>query len=184
MNEYLFTSRRLGFRNWHEQDLEPMAAISANVEVMQFFPRPATFEQTNQFIERMQDQFAEYDFCYFAVDKLQDSSLIGFIGLMLQDYKADFTPCVDIGWRLDPTAWNMGYATEGARACLSYAYDELGLDNIYSTAPVVNVKSEAVMKKIGMRKIKEFDHPRLLDDDRLRHCNLYLMTKEMYKGTG
>lgn len=184
MKDYLFTSRRLGFRNWLEQDLELMAAISANVEVMQFFPRPASFEQTDQFIKRMQDQFDENDFCYFAVDKLEDSSFIGFIGLMLQDYEADFTPCVDIGWRLDPTAWNKGYATEGALACLGYGFKDLGLDSIYSTAPVVNVKSEVVMKKIGMRKVKEFDHPRLLDDDRLRNCNLYLMTKEMYSGAG
>ena len=184
MKEYLFKSSRLGFRNWTPADLDPMAGISGSDEVMEFFPRPATFEETNNFIARMKRQMAENGFCYFAVDKLEDASFIGFIGLMLQDYKADFTPCIDIGWRLDLIAWNKGYATEGALACLDYGFNNLNLVSIYSTAPVVNVKSEAIMKRIGMRKIKEFDHPRLLDDDRLRCCNLYLMTKDMYQALG
>ena len=152
-----------------------MQAISGNKEVMAFFPRIATPEETEGFIQRMLRQFAENGFCYFAVDLLESSEFIGFIGLMAQDYEADFTPCVDIGWRLKPSAWNKGYATEGAKACLTYAFDELNLQTIYSTAPVVNVKSEAVMKKIGMQKAGTFNHPRLLDNERLRECNVYVI---------
>ena len=176
-SHYLFTSSRLGFRNWNAEDLEAMSAISADPEVMEFFSRPATKEETKAFIERMQSQFAQYGYCYFAVDKLDNGELIGFIGLMQQTYPADFTPCVDIGWRLKRSAWNQGYATEGAHRCLEYAFDQLHLDTIYSTAPMVNLKSQHIMHKIGMQKSGEFIHPRLAGDQRLEKCVLYITRK-------
>ena len=59
----------------------------------------------------MQNQFAEKGFCYFAVDKLENSEFIGLICLSEQTFEADFTPCIDIGWRLASAEWNKGNAT-------------------------------------------------------------------------
>lgn len=108
MTNYLFTSSRLGFRNWKDSDLDRMAIINADKDVMEFFPSTQTREVTNDFIDRMQKQFAENGFCYFAVDLLETKELIGFIGLSKQEYDAGFeTPFVDIGWRLSKTTWNI-----------------------------------------------------------------------------
>ncbi|RLD19851.1 MAG: N-acetyltransferase [Bacteroidetes bacterium] len=177
MKNYLFKSARLGFRNWLSSDLEALAAINADKEVMKFFPSTRNLQETWVFIERMQKQFDKKGYCYFAVDILETNELIGFIGLSEQNYDADFTPCIDIGWRLAKAAWNNGYATEGARRCLEFGFETLQLDKIYSIAPVVNTKSQQVMKKIGMRQVKTFDHPQLLDNDRLRKCLLYELKK-------
>ncbi len=171
---YLFHSARLGFRNWSDADIDPMAAISADEEVMKYFPAVATFEQTTAFISRMQEEFAEKGYCYFAVDELSTNTFIGFIGLSWKTFEADFTPCVDIGWRLSPSAWNKGFATEGAIRCLDYAFDTLRLDKVYSMAPKVNTPSEHVMQKAGMIKIGEFEHPLLQDQPELRQCVLYV----------
>ena len=171
---YLFTSDRLGFRDWIPEDLPQMASINADPEVMKYFPAVQDLQQTNEFISRMQKQFAERGYCYFAVDKLADGSFIGFIGLSWQTYKSDFTPCVDIGWRLKKEEWNMGYATEGAKRCLEHAFDDLGLKRIYAVAPKVNLKSEHIMQAIGMEKVSEFQHPLLKEDERLRDCVLYV----------
>lgn len=173
--DYIFTSQRLGFRNWTEADIPLMAAISADIDVMEFFPAVATSEQTAAFIERMKIMFTESGYCYFAVDRLEDNTLIGFIGLCYQDYDAPFTPCIDIGWRLGKDFWNKGYATEGAQRCLQYAFQDLKLKNIKAAAPAINTKSIGVMKKIGMRKQLDFIHPRLLDNERLKHCVCYEM---------
>lgn len=172
---YRFTSARLGFRNWENDDLEEMARINADPKVMEFFPSTATREETQVFIEKMQQQFSEKGFCYFAVDKLENHTLIGFIGLSEKTFEADFTPCIDIGWRLDSAEWNKGFATEGAKRCLEYGFQELNLEKIYSIAPKANVKSEQVMKKIGMEKQYEFVHPLLKNDERLQNCVLYMM---------
>ena len=145
-------------------------------EVMEFFPTTRTYGETTIFVDRMQKQFSTKGYCYFAVDKLTDESFIGFIGLSEQNYQADFTPCIDIGWRLAKTAWNNGFATERAKRCLEFGFETLHLENIYSVTPVVNTKSEEVMKKIGMQLVKTFNHPQLHEHVRLRNCVLYKIT--------
>ncbi len=175
---YLFQSQRLGFRNWKENDIPEMTAISADPEVMRFFPATATPQQTRDFIGRMQVSYAERGYCYFAVDRLDTGEMIGFIGLMYQDYDVDFTPCVDIGWRLKKSAWRQGFASEGARACLDFAFRKLELETIVAVATCVNLPSEGVMQKIGMKKVKEFVHPKMLDNERLKDCILYEIKAE------
>lgn len=175
--KYHFKSERLGFRNWTDEDIPLMTQISANPEVMKFFPAVATPLQTATFIERMQAMFEADSFCYFAVEALEAQSLIGFIGLSHQDYDVEFAPCIDIGWRLSPKYWGKGYATEGAKRCLQYAFEELGLENIKSTAPLVNLNSINIMEKIGMKKQLQFLHPKLIGNERLVNCVCYEIKK-------
>ena len=170
---YLFRSARLGFRNWLDTDLEIMDAINTDPLVMEFFPGIKTREETSNFIVRMQQELAAKGFCYFAVDKLDDGKFIGFIGLSEQTFMSDFTPCIDIGWRLHSLEWGQGFATEGAKACLAYGFETLQLPSICSIAPAINTKSENVMKKIGMEKVKNFKHPLLKGNERLEECVLY-----------
>lgn len=174
---YIFTSERLGFRAWLDADLEVLASINADPEVMRYFPAPQSRERTQQFIARMQQQHRERGHCYFATDRLDTTELIGFIGLAYQEYEAPFTPCVDIGWRLARAHWKQGFATEGAKRCLQYAFEDLGLSNIYSLAPTLNLPSIGVMEKIGMNFQYHFDHPALVGDARLQKCALYQISK-------
>ncbi|MFY0604127.1 MAG: GNAT family N-acetyltransferase [Flavobacteriaceae bacterium] len=172
-NNYLFTSERLGFRNWQKTDLDAMSVISADPEVMNYFPSTQDKKHTQEFINRMQSQFDKNGFCYFAVELLKTKEFIGFIGICEQHYKTDFNPAVDIGWRLHKKFWFNGYATEGARACLTFAFKTIGLKKIVSVASKGNLASIAVMKKVGMTKVKEFEHPLLLEHKDLKYCVLY-----------
>lgn len=171
---YLFKSNRLGFRNWNTSDIDEMAALNSDEKVMEFFPSTQDRAKTRGFIERMQALYERVGFCYFAVDILEGNEFIGFIGICEQNYEAEFTPCVDIGWRLKRGAWGKGYATEGAKRCLDYAFTTLNMDKIYSIASVINTPSINVMKKAGMTKVNTFNHPVLLNDERLKECVLYL----------
>ncbi len=170
---YLFTSDRLGFRNWNPDDIDELHEINSDQKVMEFFPSLPTKEQTTEFIKRMTKQFEEKGFCYFAVDRLENNELIGFIGLSEQTYDAEFTPCIDIGWRIKSTEWNKGFATEGAKKCLDYAFNTLKIRKVYSIAPKINTKSEHIMIKIGMQKEGEFEHPSLLENNSLKTCVVY-----------
>lgn len=173
MANYLFKSSRLGFRNWTEKDIVPMSKINADKNVMEYFSSTQNQKQTDDFIKRMQQSFSEYGYCYFAVDILETKEFIGFIGLSYQDYKANFTPCVDIGWRLKTSAWGNGFATEGAKACLDYGFHQLNLKSIVAIAPELNLKSQHVMKKIGMTKSSIFFHPAIKDDNPLKKCVVF-----------
>lgn len=182
MNHYIFQTARLGFRNWGEGDILPMAEINADEAVMEYFPAKLSVEDTRGFIKRMQLQLAEKEFCYFAVDIIESREFIGFIGLSQQIFAADFTPCIDIGWRLKRSAWNKGYATEGAVACLNYGFGQLDLEEIYAMAPLANVRSVELMKKIGMIKRRTFEHPMLLQHASLKNCVLYIKKREDHYG--
>ena len=182
LSEYLIKTERLGLRNWKESDIDPMTKyLNQDPVVMEFFPYLKTKPETAKFVERMQVHCTEHGFCYFAVDRLDQDEFIGFIGLMHQTYESDYTPCVDIGWRLKTAAWGQGFATEGAKACLDFAFKKANLEEIYSIASVGNVNSENVMKKIGMQKVKEMDFVKLLNFPELKRCVLYKQTKDKHE---
>ena len=172
-DKYLFASERLGFRNWIDSDIAKIIDISSDPDVMEFFPAIATKIQTVEFIYRMKLMYIEKGYCYFAVNQLKDESFIGFIGLCYQTYESQFTPSVDVGWRLNREYWNNGFATEGAKKCLDYGFNKLGLKKIIATAPIINIKSIRVMKKVGMERLTEFKHPRLKSDKQLEDCVCY-----------
>jgi RimJ/RimL family protein N-acetyltransferase len=177
MQNYLFTSSRLGFRNWTKEDENVMAAINSNKSAMQYFPELQSLQQTQDFVARQQLQFLEKGYCYFAIETLETQQFIGFIGISFQNFEASFTPCVDIGWRLHPNFWHQGLATEGAEACVKYAFEILKIEKIFSIAPKLNTPSINVMKKIGMQFLQEFKHPKLSEYPELENCVVYLMEK-------
>ncbi len=172
-NKYLFTSERLGFRKWKESDLDDFFEVTGDPEVMEFFPKILTREQTAGFIKHLIKRHDEWGYVYFAVEILDTGELIGFIGLADQTYEADFNPSTDIGWRLKKSAWGNGYATEGAKRCLEFGFEDVGLKRIIAVCSIGNVNSENVMKKIGMEKKGYFMHPGLKDYPDLEECVLY-----------
>ena len=172
MNNYLFTSTRLGFRNWIDADIEKMHQINSDKEVMEFFSNTPTLEQTTNFVKRMQTSFEENGYCYFAVEITETEELIGFIGFSNQTFESEYTPFIDIGWRLKRVTWNKGFATEGAKACLNYGFDNLNLKTIFAIAPKLNEKSQQIMKKIGMKEYTTFFHPNIKDGHPLKECIL------------
>jgi RimJ/RimL family protein N-acetyltransferase len=150
-----------------------MAVINSDSKVMAFFPSIQSKQHTEQFVESMKNQFSKNRFCYFAVDKLENNEFIGFIGIAEQNFESDFTPCVDIGWRLAQKEWGKGYATEGAKECLDYAFNHIGLTTIKAICPIINHKSEHVMEKLGMKKKNTFNHPLLKEYPKLENCVVY-----------
>ena len=85
------------------------------------------------------------------------------IGLAFQEFTSDFTPAIDIGWRLKRNAWGRGYAIEGAKRCLEFAFNELAINKIISVYTIHNSKSEYITRKIGIIKISEFNHPNIIN---------------------
>ena len=173
MKEYIFTSERLGFRNWLDEDLPTFAALNSDPVVMEYFPKTLNKEQSQSMVCRMKKHFEDHGYGLYAVDKLENSEFIGFIGFMKPSFDAYFMPCTEIGWRLKKAAWNKGYATEGAKRCLEFGFEELKLSKIYSFTATPNIKSERVMQKIGMQKIGEFEHPGIENGNWLKTHVLY-----------
>lgn len=93
-------------------------------------------------------------------------------------FPAPFTPAVEIGWRLARSAWGKGYATEAARRALRFAFEDRGLDEVVSFTSAGNLRSQAVMERIGMTRdpAGDFDHPLVADGHPLKRHVLYRVT--------
>ena len=136
---------------------------------MRFFPSTLTESETESFYNRIQTEFNCNGWGLYAVEIKSTCEFIGYIGLHEIGFKADFTPGVEIGWRIAADYHNRGYATEAAKAVLKLAKDAR-IERLYSFTAKINKPSERVMQKIGMIKCGEFAHPNLpLDSPLLTH---------------
>lgn len=177
---YIETSR-LRLRDWKEADFEAFSQMNADEEVMKFFPKTLSKEESDAFAKAIIAEIKEYGFGLYAVEVKETNEFIGFIGFHRATFESDFTPCIEIGWRLKKEAWGKGYATEGAKACLKHGFEELDFDEIFSFTADINEPSKHVMKKIGLQFVKEFDHPRVDKDSPLLKHVLYHIQSNDYK---
>ncbi|NGO15310.1 GNAT family N-acetyltransferase [Streptomyces sp. HC44] len=168
---------RLVLRRWRESDLEPWAAMNADPEVREHLGELLTREQSDAAVALMQAEFDERGFGWWALEARETGEFIGRAGLDDVDEDMPFAGAdagVDIGWRLTRTAWGHGYATEAAMACLAYGFDVLGLPEVVATTTVNNLRSQAVMRRIGMTRdpADDFEDPSVPEGP-LRRCVLY-----------
>ena len=163
---------RLILRRFLPEDTDAMVAINADPVVMECFPSTMPGEATLAHLERVNSHWDKNSFGLFAVVIRRTGQMIGFTGLSIPPYETPAAPCVEIGWRMTPTAWGNGYATEAATACLNWGFDELGLSEIVSFTFEGNVRSRKVMERLGMKRNTQddFDHVKLpADSPLLRH---------------
>jgi RimJ/RimL family protein N-acetyltransferase len=164
-------TRRLTLRRWRDSDRAPFAAMNADPEVMEHFPAALTREESDTMIERIESGFAAHGFGLWAVEVAASGEFVGFTGLSVPGFGAHFTPAVEVGWRLIRPAWGHGYASEAARRALAVGFDDFGLPEVVSFTAVPNVRSQAVMRRIGMTHdpADDFDHPSLPGHRLQRH---------------
>lgn len=166
-------------RRWREADREPFAAMNADPEVMEHFPAPLTREESDALVVRIEDQFDRRGYSLWALEVRESGEFIGFTGLVLQTFDAPFLPAVEIGWRLARPAWGHGYAIEAARRAAQYAFEEAGLGDIISMTAESNLRSQSVMRRLGMTRdpAEDFAHPRLAADNPLSRHVLYRLKR-------
>jgi ribosomal-protein-alanine N-acetyltransferase len=173
---------RLLMRSWCDEDLAPFAAMNADPQVMEHFVAPLFRVESDNMVARLQAHDNLHGFTFWAAETLDTRTFIGMIGLYHTPFEAHFTPCVEIGWRLAFDHWHRGYATEGAQAALAFGFGELGLDEIVALTVPGNVRSRAVMDRLGMRcdPDDDFDHPMIPVGHPLRRHKLYRLGPERW----
>ena len=99
------------------------------------------------------DQYKKYGVGRLAVIEKTTIKFIGWCGLKYSHERNEY----DIGFRFFKNSWNKGFATETAKKCLEYGFDEIKLDRIVGRAMKENIGSIKVLEKIGMKFIENFD---------------------------
>lgn len=166
---------RLRLRAWRDSDLAPFARLNADAQVMAHFPSVLSRADSDGLAARIRAHFDAHGFGFWALEVPGVTDFAGFVGLARPGFRAHFTPCVEIGWRLAREHWGRGYAAEAAWAAARFGFERLGLAEIVSFTAQGNHRSRRVMERIGMTRSPDddFDHPSLAVEHRLARHVLY-----------
>lgn len=170
-------------RPWRPEDFEPFARLNADPYVREHFSSMLTKEESDASAKIFTEHIEKHGYGLWAVEVPNVAEFIGFIGLNPLKFEAHFTPATEIGWRLAQEYWGKGYATEGAKEALKYAFEVLKLKEVVAYTAPANRRSRAVMAKIGMTHNPEddFDLPILPGGHHMRRYVLYRITKEEWE---
>jgi len=138
---------------------------------MEHFPSVLTRGESDALVDRIEQHWALEGWGLWAVEVLDGPEFVGFVGLNRVRFEVPFTGAAEIGWRLARMAWGRGYASEGARAVMGLAFGAAGLDEVVSMTTTTNLRSQAVMIRLGMHRdpADDFEHPRVPPGPLRRH---------------
>lgn len=166
----MIETTRLILRPWRDDDRAPFAAMGQDAEVMRHLGPLLDRAGSDAIVDRLIAMQAVLGHCFWALERRDNGAFIGFCGLKMAPLGiAGLSGVPEIGWRLARAAWGQGFASEAAQASLDWGWRE-GFGRIVSMTVPANVRSQAVMTRIGMRRRADldFDHPNLAEGNPLR----------------
>jgi len=163
----------LRLRQWRDSDLQRFAEMNADPEVMRFFLKSLSFDESEAAMQRFRDGISKRGWGLWAVEVAGEFA--GFTGLSEPGFVSDFTPCVEIGWRFRPEYWGRGIAHAAALEAEAYAFGQLKLPELVSFTTESNLRSRRLMERLGFSRNPEEDflHPLVPADHPLVRHVLY-----------
>jgi ribosomal-protein-alanine N-acetyltransferase len=148
MSEPVLHTERLLLRRFRAADLDDLAALYADAEVMRFLGegRPMDRAQTRERLERILRHWQEHGFGIWALFARDGGAFVGRCGVAYLHRPGE----AELAYTLARRCWGLGLATEAAAAVVRHAFEVLGLPRVVAFARVENVASIKVMKKLGM----------------------------------
>jgi ribosomal-protein-alanine N-acetyltransferase len=146
-------TRRLSLRQFRNEDLTSYTAIMGDDEVGKWFPggKGFTSEQAKKSLDNIIQHWTTHGFGIWAVIGKEEEALLGRCGLNLIAETSE----VEVDFVIANGFWRRGFATEGAKASLSYGFQVLNLDRVIGLSKPENVASRGVMEKVGMHYVRD-----------------------------
>jgi len=147
-------TRRLILRELKPQDQGELAKVLCDQEAMRYYPHPFSEEEAAGWIRWNMDNYRQYGHGLWAVIRREGGVFLGDCGITIQEIEGRQLP--ELGYHIIPAFGGRGYATEAAAACVTYAFETLGMDELYSYTTPANIPSRRVAEKIGMKEAGRF----------------------------
>lgn len=147
-------TKRLILREFFHCDIESLAVVLSDQETMIYYPHPFSIEEVRKWIEWNIKNYQKYNHGLWAVILKENNEIIGDCGITIQNIEGQDLP--EIGYHINKKYWNMGYASEAAKACIEYGFYTCNYTSIYSYTDIRNGASRKVAEKIGMSFQKIF----------------------------
>ena len=152
---------RLLLRKFTLQDVDALSVLLGDAMVMEFYPAPLDRKGVEAWIGRNLARYERDGHGLWAMVLKDNGELIGDCGCILQEVEGRNE--VEVGYQVRHDLWGNGYATEAARACMIYAFEQLGANRVISMIRPRNLRSRRVAEKNGLlcEKIivwREYEH--------------------------
>lgn len=144
----LFKSDRILFRHLEGGDLADIAGLLSDPEVMRYCSGPLDAESSHKWLASCMKAYRDPGYDYWAAELIYGGGFIGQMGIIRETVDGSAHDC--LAYMLAKAHWGKGYALEGARACLDYAFASLGLAKVNATVERENGKSAAILSTLGM----------------------------------
>lgn len=146
MRNVQLETERLLLRQWRLDDFETYEKMCADEEIMRYIGGK-TFSRIEAW-RHMAYHVGHWDllgYGHFAVEEKASGKFAGRIGFL----NPAGWPGFEIGWTLAREFWGKGYAIEGARRALAYAFKELDKPHVISLIHPDNKASIRVAERLG-----------------------------------
>jgi RimJ/RimL family protein N-acetyltransferase len=143
-------TERLILRCPEERDLDGFAEMMADPEATRFLGGIASRTAVWRALASIAGSWTIRGYGLFSVVEKASGRWIGRVG----PWAPEGWPGAEVGWGLHPSAWGRGYATEAAAACMEFAFDRLGWDDVIHVIDPGNAPSQAVALRIGSRNLR------------------------------
>jgi RimJ/RimL family protein N-acetyltransferase len=175
----LIETERLILRQWRPEDREPFVAMMLDPDVSDWIGGPFTREQALERAARQEATVAEFGYGRLVIERRSDGAFLGYCGLLPTGDRPPVPAGYEVGWGLAQAARGGGYATEAAAAVFADGFERLGLSEILAFTGEKNLRSQAVMRRLGMTRTSalDFDHPALADDHPLKRHIVFVATR-------
>lgn len=143
-------TERLVLRRVTVKDVEELLEIHADPALMRFMG-PWDRARAMEWLSEVDENWRRRGYGRVAITDRRTGRLLGRTGLM---YLPQFSE-TELGWTLRRDAWGHGYATEAARACATWAFDEFEIPYLTSMIEPANDRSVGVASRLGMTPIRD-----------------------------
>lgn len=147
--DVVFESERLTFSRMSMSDFPSVREMLCDPEVMYAWGRGFTDGEVREWIEKRMSMYGRVGYDYFLARDRASGETVGQIGLLDETVAGE--RCAGLGCILNKRFRRMGYASEGARAMLRYAFGVLGRDRVIAEIRPENSPSVRVAERLGMR---------------------------------
>jgi RimJ/RimL family protein N-acetyltransferase len=147
-------TERLLLRPWRAEDAAPFASLMADPAVAQFIGGPLSAHDAWRKLSGFVGHWHLLGYGRWALSLEAESDFIGYAGI---DY-SPAKPEPELNWALLKSAQKRGYATEAARAALSYAFSEAKIRALISLIAPDNQPSLSVANRLGARFERSIDY--------------------------
>lgn len=143
----ILETERLRLREMADSDLDQMAALLGDPDVMRYYPAPKSRDEAQRWIDWNKRNYAEHGFGLWVMESIE-GDFVGDCGLTWQT--VDDTREVEVGYHVRRSAQGNGYATEAATACVQFARQR-GIERLVAIINPANMASQRVAVKIGLK---------------------------------